>query len=190
MNTNRHILSTVLFIFPMLLFFYGKASAEQLECEIRYSSVKAVKSNEVRETLVNFNTNESGEKDSTGFLDPDPLISTNVTVNGRTSRCLVARFSAMAEPRDSHIMFQVLIDGVPMEGHGIFPFSVPLVENPVVWDPEETDQDQTRMVSYSFFADVDPGEHTIEVLFAGCCGDTSGGDPIAVVRSSVLTIEY
>jgi hypothetical protein len=45
---------------------------------------------------------------------------------------------------------------------------------PVVFDPEETDQNLPRMVSYNFFAEVLPGPHHVEVLYAGCCSRESG----------------
>lgn len=179
----------LLVVFLLGSCFHGNVLAQEIECQSRSFSVKAL-SSDVRTTTVNFNTDENGVPDSTGFLDPDPLLSTTVTVGRRGPRCLIVHFSAMAEPLDNFIMFQVQVDGIPMQGHAIFPFSVPLIENPVVWSPEETDQNLTRMVSYHFFEEVERGDHVVEVFFAGCCGDTSSGNTIATVRSSVLTVQF
>jgi hypothetical protein len=122
-------------------------------------------------------------------FDPKPLISTTiVTTAPRT--CLFVDFSALVEPQDNHVMFQVRVNGAPMEGHAIFPYSVPTVKAPVVWDPEETDKNLTRMVAYTFFDAVGPGNHTVDVRFAGCCGLTGGVNVISLVRNSVLKVHY
>ena len=59
-----------------------------------------------------------------------------------------------------------------------------------MWDPEETDKNLTRMVAYSFFANLPAGNHTVEVRFAGCCGLTGGVTVIALVRNAVMTLHY
>lgn len=143
----------------------------------------------VRTTTVNFNTDALGNPDPTGYFDPKPLIATSIATTA-DSTCLVVHFSALAEPQDNHVMFQVRVDGKPMQGHAIFPYSIPTVQAPVVWDPEETDQNLTRMVAYSFFAAVGAGTHKIDVRFAGCCGLTGGVNVIALVRNAVLTLQY
>jgi hypothetical protein len=138
---------------------------------------------------VNFNTDALGNPDATGFFDPTPLISTDIATTGPHT-CLIVHFSALVEPRDNHVMFQVRVDGAPMEGHAIFPYSVPTVKAPVVWDPEETDKNLTRMVASNLFATVGQGAHTVDVLFSGCCGLTGGVTVISLVRNSVLTLQY
>jgi hypothetical protein len=170
--------------------FVGEAAAQTgaADCEGRSALVKAASSG-VRTTTVNFNTDEMGVPDAVGHFDAVPLISTTITTTGRRN-CVVVHFSAVVEPQDNHVMFQVRVDGVPMQGHAIFPYSVPTVQAPVVWDPEETDKNLTRMVAYSFFAEVGGGTHSVEVLFAGCCGMTFGTNVISLVRNSVVTLEY
>jgi hypothetical protein len=130
-----------------------------------------------------FNTDEFGNPDSIGHFDPTPLIATNI-VKVKQRTCLIVHFSALVEPQDNHVMFQVRVDGTPMEGHAIFPYSIPTVQAPVVWDPEETDKNLTRMVAYNFFASIGPGTHTVDVLFAGCCGLTGGVNVISLVRNA------
>src|SRR5262245_28908179 len=49
-------------------------------------------------------------------LDFEPLMSTTVKVNDEKT-CLVAHFSTQARVTDNYIVFQVLVDGIPMEGH-------------------------------------------------------------------------
>ncbi len=174
----------------LVMVFGSQASAQtgEASCESRTLLVKAASSG-VRTTTVNFNTDALGNPDPTGYFDPTPLISTNIATNVR-STCVIVQFSAMVEPQDNHVMFQVRVDGSPMEGHAIFPYSVPTVQAPVVWDPEETDKNLARMVAYSFFASVPAGNHTVDVLFAGCCGLTGGVNVISLVRNAVMTVAY
>lgn len=76
-----------------------------------------------------------------------------------------------------------------MVGHTQFPYLTPAPATPVVFDPEETNLDVSRMVSYTFFARVGPGAHTVRVRFAGCCGLTPGGAS-AYVRAAVMSVHY
>jgi hypothetical protein len=153
------------------------------------AQIVRAQSSGVRTTAVNFNTDIFGNPDPTGYFDPQPLISTTITTTA-ASTCLIVHFSALAEPQDNHVMFQVRANGTPMQGHAIFPYSVPTVQAPVVWDPEETDKNLTRMVASRFFTAVGPGTHRIDVRFAGCCGLTHGVNVIALVRNAVLTLQY
>jgi hypothetical protein len=92
----------------------------------------------------------------------------------------------MANPTDNGIVYQLTVDGAPMEGHmtGLLGFPTP-----VVYDPEETDLNQPRMVAHSFFKRVNPGVHQVEVRFAGCCSgqpDVGSGNTSA----SVLVLQH
>ena len=93
-------------------------------------------------------------------------MTTTVSVEGEGLSCLVAHFSTMAYPLDNPDGVQVRVDGQPMKGHLS---SVAGVPTPAVFDPEETDLNLPRMVSYTFFKQVSPGIHQVEVRFAGCC---------------------
>ena len=175
----------------LLLVGLGADAAAQTEparCAGTAQIVRA-QSSGVRTTTVNFNTDAFGNPDPTGYFDPKPLIATSFATTA-ASTCLIVHFSALAEPRDNHVMFQVRVDGTPMQGHAIFPYSIPTVQAPVVWDPEETDKNLTRMVAYNFFDSIGPGAHRIEVLFAGCCGLTGGVNVISLVRNAVMTVQY
>ena len=153
------------------------------------AQIVRAQSSGVRTTTVNFNTDALGNPDPTGYFDPTPLIATSIITTAERT-CLIVHFSALAEPQDNHVMFQVRVDGNPIQGHAIFPYSIPTVQAPVVWDPEETDKNLTRMVASNFFAAIGPGTHKIEVRFAGCCGLTNGVNVIALVRNAVLTLQY
>ena len=114
--------------------------------------------------------------------------ATTVTVGGgHASTCLVANFSTQAYPLDNSIIFQVRVDGVPMNGHmnGSGDIATPLV-----WDPEETDLNNPRMVSHTFFKKVKAGTHRVEVLFAGCCSAAAPVGPAAYAGGSILTLHY
>jgi hypothetical protein len=169
----------------------GRALAAEAECQSYTNQVKALSSGP-HHTEVNFNTDVNGVPSSIGFFDPAPLLSTIIAVDGgRTRTCLIAHLSVEVAPLDNHVMFQVLVDGVPMQGHGIFPYSVPTVQAPVVWDPEETDKNVNRMVAFNFFMPVERGAHVVEVRWAGCCGFTNGNTiTIATVANAVLILKY
>jgi hypothetical protein len=156
----------------------ARVQADQIECGSRSPRVLAVTAPGQHVAQVDFSA-------SGGNLDSVPLLSASVNVSGRGASCLVAHFSTLASPQDNGIVFQVRLDGVPMEGHG----QVGGLATPVVIDPEETDQNLPRMVSYHFFAEVLPGPHTVEVLYAGCCSSNADARS-GVVQSPVLTLQY
>ena len=121
---------------------------------------------------------------SGGQLDPVPLLETEFK-SGPT--CVLVNFSAQADPQDNHIVFQASIDDIPMEGQTQFPYLTPAPATPVVWDPEETNLNVSRMVSYTFFARVPLGVHTVRIRFAGCCSPTPGS---GLVRAAVMSVHY
>jgi len=171
---------------------HGRALAAEAECQGPTTQVKALSSG-AHQTAVNFNTDVNGIPDSVGYFDPAPLLATTINVDGDRVRssCLTAHLSVEVAPLDNHVMFQVLVDGVPMHGHGIFPYSVPTVQAPVVWDPEETEKNVNRMVAFNFFVPVARGAHLVEVRWAGCCGFTNGNTTtIATVSNAVLILRY
>jgi hypothetical protein len=111
------------------------------------------------------------------------LLKTTVVVEGTTSSCLLAYFSAVATPTDNYMVFQISINGVPMKGHHTF-YAVPAT--PIVIESEETDQNLPRMVAHHAFQRVAPGSYTIEVKVAA---GSSALSP-AAVSAPVLTVHY
>lgn len=158
-----------------------RARAAQVECESLAPIVKTVSlGNFFQPTYSTFNF----PADGVGHFDT--LLSTRVTVGGTGRSCLVATFSTEAYPLDNSIVFQVRVDGVPMNGHLAGSGDV---ASPIVFDPEETDMNLPRMVSYTFFKPVTPGNHTVDVLFAGCCsGAPVPGAVAAYAGSPTLTL--
>jgi hypothetical protein len=98
-------------------------------------------------------------------------------------------FSAHARITDNYIVFQVRIDGVPMQGHlsAIGPYTTPAIVA-LYDDPSEQLSDPTKVVAYNFFARVGPGTHTVQVMVAA----GSGIDPnnLPQVGSPVLTLQH
>jgi hypothetical protein len=158
-----------------------EAAAVPVECGSLAGRVRIAALQDYQPTYSTFNYPQDGQ----GHFDT--LMATSVNVAGQGRSCLVAHFSTMAYPLDNAIVFQVRVDGKPMKGHLS---SVANVPTPAVFDPEETDLNQPRMVSYTFFEQVSPGIHQVEVLFAGCC---SAAPPVGVAAwagSPVLALHY
>jgi hypothetical protein len=117
-----------------------------------------------------------------GF-DPVPLLSTTVTVSGRTPSCLVAHLSVHSLTAfgigDKYAVYQVLVDGVPMIGHSTWcSTSTGINFACVVMDNNTDGSTDITAHSYHFYAVVTPGTHRVEVFYAGCCsglGAYSGG---------------
>ena len=122
---------------------------------------------------------------SGGHLDPTPFLQT--TIKSLTKTCVFVTFSAQVDPLDNHIVFQASVDDIPMQGHAQFPYITPAPLTPVVWDPEETNLNVSRMVSYTFFTEVGPGEHTVRLRFAGCCSPIGNS---AIIRAAVMSVRY
>jgi hypothetical protein len=153
----------------------------QTTCGSEVTRIKSVTRPDFTPTTVDFAA-------SGGGLDPTPLLETTVSVAGEDRSCLVVNFSTMARPLDNHILFQVQVDGVPMEGH-LSSFAG--FATPVVADPEETDKNLPRMVAYTFFKEVAPGLHRVQVFFAGCCSlNAPAGSHRARAGSPVLAVHY
>jgi hypothetical protein len=196
-----------LFIFPILACpVEGNArdaalpdGQGQAVCTSKTNSVKAVSTQGVDRRadgdiggVPNFTHN--------GELDDIPLLITKVKTSGKSS-CLIAHFSAYAQVWDNALIFQVLVDEqpsvfVPMEGHApsFAGFSVPVVSEPNYHQgdphPPFVNAEFSRMAAANFFKAVGPGEHTVKVLIAACCGDPTAKRGNVTVDAAVLTLEY
>jgi hypothetical protein len=171
---NTYPVLAALLVGSFLIPHPAQAQAES-RCEGRLLGLAGVSLTEPRTAAVDF----SG---SGGQLDD--LLRTDVDVGGRGPSCLLIQFSAMAAPQDNLIVFQVLVDGVPVPGQSIVP-GTPAI--PVVYDPEETDMNNGRMVAHSFVAPVLPGLRRVELRFAGCCSPNPGS---GVVNSATLSVQH
>lgn len=149
---------------------------------------------------------ENGIPYPAGTFGPEPLFKTTFTAGGTGQSCVLANLSVNAQPNDNGMVFQVRLDGVPMLNHwnpsgflqstGNIP---PGFNVPIVWISNVVDSgtftaiDPPHLAAYSFFANVSPGTHTVEVLAAGCCHediDTPAGTPDGYIRSATLTLQY
>jgi hypothetical protein len=149
----------------------GAPSAHaQAGCASASTAVTAIRLGGVRNATVNFT---GGPDYAPGAFDAAPLLTTIVNVGGSAPGCLVATLSTLPRPADNQIVFQVRVDGVPMEGHHPNLFGA---GTPAVSDPNLVDEyyDSNRMASYTFFRRVTPGPHRVDVLFAGCCSAATG----------------
>ena len=117
------------------------------------------------------------------------LMQTAVFVLGTTPSCVVANLSALTRITDNYVVYQVRIDGVPMEGQTGGFFGVP---DPVIVatfdDEDEQLVDPYRIVSYTFFKQMPPGLHVIQLMAAGGSNILPGLEPQVV--SPVLTVHY
>jgi hypothetical protein len=147
--------------------------------------------------LVNF----SG---SGGQLDPVPLLESNFTVIGLPQRpvCVALTFSAQIDPTDNYGVYQASIDNNPMLGHGSMTAEYPAITTPVVFDAVNQgsylpvapynypNYGNSRFVSYTFFAMVLPGTHTMRIKMAACCSPSPGGIGGVSVRAATALLRW
>jgi hypothetical protein len=163
-----------------VLLFGGQSFARPIECRSSAPTVKAV-------------TDPDYHYVTTAFQFDDPnlqvLLSTSISVTGTGYSCIIAHLSGLARITDNYIVFQLRVDGVPMQGH-LSSFAG--IATPVVFvafdDPDEQDYDPTDVVSFNFFQKVQPGVHTVEVMVAA--GSAIDVTNYPTVSSPVLTLEY
>ena len=167
----------------LLISLASEAAAQQIECASTAPKVKAV-------TLPDYHPVTTLFQFDTPNLQP--LLTTTIVVSGTATSgsCVVAHFSTLARITDNYIVFQVRIDGIPMQGHlsAIGPYTTPGIF--VSIDDAVTEQlsDPTKVVAYNFFARVRPGVHTVQVMVAAGSGIDPGNPP--QVGSPVLTLQY
>lgn len=179
-------MKAVLSVLGLLLTLAEVADAQE-KCSSAAGRVTNIRLGGPREATVDF----AGSDDETvprGSFDSVPLLRTVVSVGGDAPGCLVATLSTLPRPADNQIVFQVRVDGVPMEGHhnDLFGFGTPAVSDPNLVDEF---YDANRMASYTFFRRVAPGLHLVEVLFAGCCSGTTGAAQ-GTVDAATLSLQH
>ena len=152
--------------------------SQAAECESRSNMVKAI-------SLPNTHFIDTQFAEPS-ILNFEPLMSTTVTVSGGGT-CLIAHFSTQTRVTDNYIVFQVLVDGVPMEGHWISSSGTPVVASNIEDDAEQL-TDFPRIFAHNFFLEIGHGEHTVEVMVGAGSGIAEDNRPS--VSSPVLTLEY
>jgi hypothetical protein len=156
------------------------ARAQPIECSSAVRNVAAV-------------TNPAGHVITTKYQfdtpNLQPLLATTIDAG---EGCLIAHLSGQVRITDNYVAFQVLVDGVPLEGH----VPLPLFTTPVVFvaidsgnaNDDEQFIDPTKVVSYNFFARIPHGPHLVEVLGAAGSNIDAANPPTAT--HLVLTLEY
>jgi hypothetical protein len=176
----------------------AQVTTQPTRCESMSVQIQAVALPAPRSgSLVNF----SG---SGGQLDPVPLLESTFTVPPSTQRavCVFLTFSAQIDPGDNYGVYQASIDDIPMVGHGSLAAEYPGFTTPVVFDAVNQGSylpvdpyryfngSNSRFVSYTFFAMVSPGAHTMRVKVAACCSPVPGGMAGVFVRAATAVLKW
>jgi hypothetical protein len=176
----------------------AQVTTHPIACESVAVQMKAVALPSPRSgALVNFTG-------SGGQLDPTPLLETTFTVPASTQRavCVFVTFSAQIDPADNYGVYQASIDNVPMNGHGSLAAEYPGLTTPIVFDAVNQgtylpidpyrylNGSNSRFVSYSFFATVAPGTHTMRIKMAACCSQAPGGFGGVSVRAATALVRW
>jgi hypothetical protein len=156
------------------------------ECDGFINAASMVSLGTTRATSTVFNHNG-------GVFDSKPLLTT--TIETKEGGCVITTFSANSRPSDNAVVYQVRMDGVPLEGHvtagmpGAGNITVPYVVEPSPID--SVGSRPLRMSSFTFFAQAKPGRHKIEVLLAACCSANMGTPPGSIqVDNATLVVQY
>ena len=178
------LIRTIAIVFSLLVIAGSGYSvfAQQVECTGAPVRIKGL-------------TNPNGHMITTKFQFDNPnlqtLLSTTIAT-GASRTCVVAHLSGLARITDNYVVFQVRIDGVPMEGHTFLPgYFTPVVFRGIDANPQFEDEqyiDPTKVISHNFFTSLPPGIHTIEVLGAAGSNIIPGYEPS--VNALVLTLNY
>lgn len=185
-------LNKSLIVFAALAAFPALTVAQTTECQGQTVNMKAVALAAPRiGPAVNFTG-------SGGQLDPTPLLETSINVVSFDRRpvCVAVIFSAQADPGDNYAVYQASIDNVPMSGHGTlseYGFNTPIVfdavnQGTLIPSNGVLNPANSRFVSYTFFAAVLPGTHTIRLRLASCCSPVTPGG--AHVRAATLVAKW
>jgi hypothetical protein len=154
------------------------------ECDGFINAAAMVSLGTTRATSTVFNHNG-------GVFDAVPLLTTTIETN--SSGCIIATFSANSRPSDNAVVYQVRMDGKPLEGHitgGMA--SMGNITVPFVVEPDDgTGNKPMRMGSFTFFGKATAGRHKIEVLIAACCSANMGIPPGNIqVDNATLVVQY
>jgi hypothetical protein len=154
-------------------------TAQQVECQGPVKNVAAV-------------TRPAGHVINTAFQGENlqPLLATTILVD--TEGCVVASLSGQVRITDNFVVFQVRVDGVPLEGHAPLPgTSTPVVfvaiDASTVNDDEQL-IDPTKAVAFNFFGRLRRGTHVVEVLAAAASAVAVENPPTAT--HLVLTLAH
>ena len=141
------------------------ATDGQSECVTPAQKVTGVATTVRHVASVNFIT-------TGGRFHPTPLISATVQVTEPGS-CLVVHFQPKAHPDTEYLVYQVRVNGVPMDGQWESLFvrgAPPAFEQPGFGiDRSGNPGNPQSLTTFPFLQIVDPGKYVVEVLYAVVC---------------------
>ena len=148
------------------------AMAQQVQCQGQAKSIAAV-------------TRPAGHVITTQYSDSSPLqplLST--TINTEADGCVIASLSGQVRITDNVVVFQVRINGVPLQGQSpLIGFTKPVVFVAIdaASNVNEDEQliDPTKAVAFNFFGRLPRGTHLVEVLGAAGSAIAAQNPPTA-----------
>jgi hypothetical protein len=156
------------------------ADAQQVECQGQARSIAAV-------------TRPAGHVITTPYSDSlalQPLLST--TIHTDAAGCVIASLSGQVRITDNFVVFQVRINGVPLQGQSpLIGFTTPVafvaIDASTVNDDEQF-IDPTKAVAFNFFGRLPRGAHLVEVL--GAAGSAIAAENPPTATHLVLTLAF
>ncbi|AMY09359.1 hypothetical protein LuPra_02574 [Luteitalea pratensis] len=152
----------------------------QVQCQGQAKSIAAV-------------TKPAGHVITTPYSDTltlQPLLST--TIHTEADGCVIASLSGQVRITDNFVVFQVRIDGVPLQGQSpLIGFTTPVVFVAIDASTVNDDEqfiDPTKAVAFNFFGSLPRGSHLVEVLGAGGSAIAAENPPTAT--HLVLTLVH
>jgi hypothetical protein len=156
------------------------ARAQQVQCQGNTKSIAAV-------------TNPAGHVITRPYSDAAPLQTLlAATIRTEADGCVVASLSGQVRVTDNFVVFQVRVDGVPLQGQvPLIGFTTPVVFVAIDASPAIDDEqliDPTKAVAFNFFDRLPRGDHLVEVLGAG--GSAVAADNPPTATHLVLTLAH
>jgi hypothetical protein len=136
------------------------AWAQQVQCQGQAKSIAAV-------------TRPAGHVITTQYSDTTALQTLlSTTIHTEADGCVTASLSGQVRITDNFVVFQVRINGVPLQGQSpLTGFTTPVVFVAIdaASNVNEDEQliDPTKAVAFNFFGRLPRGSHLVEVLGAG-----------------------
>jgi hypothetical protein len=156
------------------------AGAQQVQCQGQAKNIAGV-------------TRPAGHVITTPYSDTSPLqplLAT--TIQTEAEGCVIASLSGQVRITDNFVVFQVRINGVPLQGQSpLIGFTTPVVFVAIDASTANDDEqfiDPTKAVAFNFFGRLPRGSHLVEVLGAGGSAIATENPPTAT--HLVLTLAY
>ena len=161
------------------------ATERQSECYTSSQQVTGVATAARHVATVNFIT-------TGGHFHSAPLISATVQVT-QPGSCLVVQFQPKAHPDTGYLIYQVRVNGVPMDGQWENLFvrgAPPAFEQPGFGIGRSGNPGNPQsLTTFPFLQIVGPGEYVVEVVYAVACLDRRR-DCQRAIDSATLIVGY